>query len=412
MRGNRAIGLEETMQISEVTQVAETVLTRIRDATIAPHQKKELHRRFNRQELADLVGRTRSYLAKIEKELVEEKVLSPIEDKGPTRFEVKHVRELQQHFGTTPWRDPDLDEALVLAVSSLKGGVAKTTLTTYTAQHLASKGYRVLIVDMDNQASATATFGIIPDLEVSESQTVLGFFEGSQETLDYAIQETYWPGLDLIPTNLTAFNIEWSLAAELMKGGESTRDELLNLLRDGIETVKDNYDVVIIDCPPNLGTTSMNIFRAADALLIPTPAKLLDFSSTVQYLRMVDQYSEELGLSDGYKFIKMATTLYEGRFYNNQPNQQMKIRGIMKKIFGDMLLNAPFYKTNEIENAAASMTTVLEDRRPQKKALEMISRFCREVEAEILHTWPSKQKEAFDMKKALKEEAADMEDVA
>lgn len=397
------------MQIAKVAGFAETVLTRIRDATIAPLSSKQLQRRFTRQEVAELVGRSRNYLAKIEPELIDSGALSEVTEKGAARFEVKHVLEFQDHFGTRPWRNSELDEALVLAVSSLKGGVAKTTLTTHLAQHLACKGYRVLIVDMDNQASATATFGIIPDLEVKEDDTVLPFFEGREETLAYAIQNTYWPGLDLIPTNLTAFNIEWSLAAELMEGGADARNELLSLLKDGIDTIKDRYDVVIIDCPPNLGTTSMNIFRAADALLIPTPAKLLDFSSTVQYLRMVDRYSDELGLNEGYKFIKMATTLYEGRLYGDQPNQQMKIRGIMQKIFGDLMLDAPFYKTSEIENAAASMTTVLEDRRPQKKALDMISRFCMEVEAEILQTWPSKQKEAFEIKKALKQYTDDVE---
>ena len=395
------------MDLATAFRRCEAVIAELRKQAFLPEEEKTLRRRFNRPELAEYVDRNANYIARLEKQLIADGVLSELADQGQFKYEVKHIHELQAHFDTRPWRDPNLDDPLVMAVSSLKGGVGKTTVAIYTAQYLATKGYRVLVIDMDNQASATAVFGINPDRDLSPEETVLPYFEGGEETLDYAIRKTYFPGLDLVPTNLTAFNIEWSLAAELVRAEtDIEKDELTSLLRSGIDSVSENYDVVIIDSPPNLGTTTMNVLRAADAILVPSPARSLDFESTVTFLRMIIEHSGKLGIDRDYKFLKLACTLYEGRMYGDTPSSQKYLQDVMGVALEEYLVPQPFHKLAEVENSAASQSTVFEDYRPQKKARDQIERFCREIEYNILATWPSKAKEAFELRTSLDEAAA------
>lgn len=401
-----------TTTLTQTHLVAEKVLAGIRAQAVAPNSSKELGRRLNALEVGELVGKSKHTIYKGNTDLIESGVMSPLigPKSSQARYGVAHVRQLQEHFGTAPRRDPEIDECLVLGVASLKGGVGKSTIALYLAQHFATKGYRVALIDMDNQASTTASFGYIPDIDIVPEQTVLPFFEGATESLEYALMDTYWPGLQLIPTNLTAFNMEWSLAEQMMKApNQDALDELLSLLQDGVNSIRHLYDIIIIDSPPNLGTTMMNILRAADALVVPTPARLLDYSSTVQFLNMVSEHSQNLGISSGYKFVKLAVTLYEGRENKGIPNSQMNYFNMMQQTFGQMIMKRPFNKMAEIENAASSMRTVFEDERPDRRAMSMLVPFCEELESYVLSTWPSKQKDAHNL---LKKSTASLDQAA
>src|SRR3546814_3201438 len=90
-------------------------------------------------------------------------------------------------FGTRPWRAAT-DPGCVIAVQNFKGGVGKSTLAVHLAQYLAIKGYRVALVDCDSQASATTLFGYVPDLDLTEDDTLYPFLrEGERSSLDYAL---------------------------------------------------------------------------------------------------------------------------------------------------------------------------------------------------------------------------------
>lgn len=395
------------MDLATMHARAEKMMSMIREAAVAPNTQKTFARALSRVEVAQLVDRSPSRIANIEKELVEQGILSPLIQNSNVRmrYGIQHVHELQKHFGTQPWRDSEMDEPLVMAVSSLKGGVGKTTVALYTAQYLALKGYRVLLVDMDNQASTTAAFGIVPDMDLGADDTVLPFFEGGRQSLHYAIRKTYFPGLDLIPTNLVAFNIEWSLASEIFENRENPEEQqaLLSLLNDGINSVKDDYDIVILDSPPNLGVTTMSILRSVDAMVIPSPARVIDFSSTVQFMTLLNKYASQFGVRPKYKFLKMAITLYEG----SRLSSQRWLGDGMIDVFEGGIFKVPFVKMAEIENTASALKTVIEDERPQKKALSMVELFCKQIEAEMLGTWPSRQKEAFRLRKELEKHGLD-----
>lgn len=109
---------------------------------------------------------------------------------------------MREVLGTRPWREQG-DPPAIIAVQNFKGGVGKSTVSTHLAQYLAIQGYRVCLIDCDRQGSSTALFGYVPDLDIGEEQMLYPFFRNQeQSSLAYAIRETHWDGLYLVPVNL------------------------------------------------------------------------------------------------------------------------------------------------------------------------------------------------------------------
>ena len=145
----------------------------------------------------------------------------------------------------------------VIAVANQKGGVAKTTTCINLGASLVATKRKVLIIDFDPQANATVGSGIDKDdLELSSYHVLLG-----QASMQEAIQYSETGGYDVLPTSsdLTAAEVELmnTLVAREQK------------LRQALESVKDNYDYVLIDCPPSLNMLTLNAMVAADSVIIP-----------------------------------------------------------------------------------------------------------------------------------------------
>lgn len=369
----------------------ESVLRQIEESGRAPNNKKILERRWTMKEAAELVGRSSSSILKIQNQLISEGLLDCLEKNEITNriagYTLTQINQLRSHFKTFPRRDSSIDECLILAIQTFKGGVGKSVTSVAAAQYFSTMGYRVLLIDMDSQASATSSFGYIPDRDIDDLSTLLPYFRGEKDSLDYCIRKTYWEGLDIIPSNLQLYNSELGIAEQIRSLPEIEKNYVFTELKQGIDTVKDLYDVVILDSPPALGFTSMNILCAVDAIVVPTPPALYEFSSTVQYLRMIENVIEMINPEKEYKFIKILAT----DVFPNQINHR-EFLPIMQDVFGYHMMSKYFLHTTEIGNAAIDFQTALEVRRPQKRALSIINSFCREIEVEIWKTWPSKLK--------------------
>ena len=265
--------------------------------------------------------------------------------------------------------------------------MGKSTTCVNFAHYLALKGYRVLVVDTDSQATTTSMFGYVPDAEIDEDETVLPFLAGYQKTLEYAVRKTYWPNIDLIPACLSLYEAEIAIVVHLAaQEDEARRVAFFSELKYGIQTVADQYYVILLDSPPALGMISINVLLAADALLVPSAARMFDFSSTVQFFRMVKNYIGQLDAKKEYRWISVLTTLFDQRY-----ESQKQFFEVMRTCFGDSVFQRVFFHSAEVINSAAQFVGPYEQPKPNRKVLEMMDAVFGEIEVAVLKEWPSKR---------------------
>lgn len=378
------------VELSLLTRRAATVIERLRERVFAPNAEKRLDIRFNVRTAAEMVGRTEKAIRDAE---ADGRLPEPDKDTETGRrngYTLAQVNKMRDAFGTLPHRSPD-DPPLVLAVQNFKGGVGKSTIVSHLAQYFALKGYRVCVIDCDSQASTTAIFGMNPDVDVDEEEDTLYPFlrHGGPKSLHYALRATYWPGIALIPANLGLYDAEYEFAARMAR--EPTF--ILDRLRDGIATISDQFDVILLDPPPALGMISLSVLRAASALLIPAPPSNIDFASTAHFLKMMEATLTELAKYGGersYSFVKILASKM-----NDQKSAHVAIKRMMDAVFPQDMLQSVLKDSAEIDNATANLSTVYELTGPttrtetHKRCRVYLDAVGREIETLARKTWPS-----------------------
>ena len=344
--------------------------------------------RFPITRAAELVGRTSAAIRDAEKD----GRLPTVERTASGRrigYTLAEINQMRAVFGTRPWRTAN-DPLSVIAVQNFKGGVGKSTVSAHLAQFLAIRGYRVCLIDCDSQGSSTALFGYIPDLDIKEEDTLYPFFRNAEmASLAYAIRETHWDGLYLVPANLKLYSSEYELAARVAR----TEPNLLNRLAEGIASIGDHFDVVILDPPPALGTISLAVMRAANALLVPVPPTVVDFTSTTTFLAML--YETILALEERQLPVDLMWMRLVATRADEQKSIQRELLGLMRNLFGDTLLRTVLKDSAEIDNASARLMTVYELEHPvtsrdtYRRCMTYLNGVNAEVETQIRLTWPS-----------------------
>ncbi|KIX16362.1 AAA family ATPase [Paracoccus sp. 228] len=380
-------------ELTQLTSRASTVIQRLRERVFSPGHEKQLNLRFNVRTAAEMVGRTEKAIRDAEGDgRLQEPDKDP-ETKRRTGYTLGQVNQMRDVFGTLPHRASD-DPALVLAVQNFKGGVGKSTIVSHLSQFFALKGYRVCVIDCDSQASTTAMFGMNPDIDVDEEEDTLYPFlrHGGPKSLHYALRATYWPGIALIPANLGLYDAEYEFAARMAR--EPTF--ILDRLRDGVESIADQFDIIVLDPPPALGMLSLSVLRAANALLIPAPPNNIDFASTAHFLKMMESTLSELAEHGGareYNFVKIIASKM-----NDQKSAHLAIKRMMDAVFPQDMLQATLKDSAEIDNATANLSTVYELTGPatrtetHKRCRAYLDAVGREVELLTRKTWPSHHK--------------------
>lgn len=364
------------------------VLASLRARGVAEGETDRRAPRFPITRTAELVGRTAAAIREAEKD----GRLPQVERTASGRrigYTLAEINQMRGVFGTRPWRAPQ-DPVAVVAVQNFKGGVGKSTVATHLAQYLAIQGYRVCLIDCDSQGSATTMFGYVPDLDIAEDQTLYPFFRNAEMTsLAYAVRETHWDGLYLVPANLKLYSAEYELAARIARAERT----LLNRLAEGVASIADHFDAIVLDPPPALGTISLSVMRAANALLIPIPPTVVDFTSTTSFLAMLYETMgalEERGLPVELRWMRMLATRAD-----EQKSMQRELLGLMRNLFGEALLRTVLKDSAEIDNASARLMTVYELDQPvtsrdtYQRCLTYLNGVNAEVETLIRLTWPS-----------------------
>ena len=386
IRENSVPAIRAVDKLKDILASSENFLQKMHEMGIEPLERKQLQRIFSPSEAAAMVGRDRTSLARAEAELGF--VDTPRNPANNRRmgYTLEQVQAFRNHFGTLPWRDPASDDPLIIACQNFKGGVAKSTTCVNFAHYLALRGYRVLVVDGDSQATTTSLAGYMPDAEIPPEATILPYLNGEQTSLAYAVRHTYFPGIDLIPACLALYEAEISMVMRI--SGQPTaaqRIAFFSELRFGIQTVADAYDVILIDSPPGLGMISVNVLMAADILLVPSAARMFDFSSTVQFFRMVHNYIGQLDPDKTYRWISVLTTLFDRRY-----DSQKQFFEVMRACFGESVFQRVFFHSSAIINAAAQFNTPYEQPKPDRQVLQMMDAVFGDIELAILREWPSK----------------------
>lgn len=377
--------------LRSMTRSCEQMRDRVKSIVFKPEDRKILDLTFGPGVAAQLVGRTPEALAKAEKEgrLSPPKQLS----NGRRFYGLEDLTKIREALGIHVGKALD-EDAAVIAVQNFKGGVGKSTITKHFADYLALHGYKVLVIDCDPQASTTTMFDIQPETLLEDQQT-LGQFLSPRSTFDdfsLAMRDTAWPTIKIVPSSLGLQDAEWDLTATLREGGQAVR-EGLQRLRIGISTVIKDFDVILLDPPPAMGFLGLNVMAAATGLLIPVPARQLDYLSTIHFMDTIAENIEVLeanGTPVDYGFIRVVCSAYTP----SKPGENDMWK-MMQATYANFLLSQPILASEEIKNATQAFRSIYESKPSASHATyqrcrDNLDAVFGEVLYQVREQWPSK----------------------
>ncbi len=380
-------------RVKSIIKSCEDTLTTLEELGKAPNEKRICSRLYSVEEAAEMVGRNRTTLLRA----AEKGVVSPEKFKTSNKtkgYTLEEVNKLWDHFGTRPNAGKNR-KALIVAVQSFKGGVSKSVTSVYLSEYLAQRGYKVLLVDCDPQASATSTLGFMPDRCFTENDTMLPFFENRKKDLRYAIIPTYFPGISIIPSCLPFYEAEFKLAFGAAEADSPhSKRQYFHEISQGLSELRDEFDIILIDSPPALGMITINIIVAADAIIVPTPPSLYDFSSTVQYFKMICEVMEKIAPEKEYDFIKILATKA-----NLTRKNQKELYEIMQDNFTKTsMFDKEFKLINDLDKISTIFQTLYDLKKPSADCLAKLDSVFSQIEESIVEAWETREEESVKSK--------------
>jgi chromosome partitioning protein len=371
-------------------------LTALRAKLFPPKSAKAL-RRFSSGEAAFLIGVTDAYLRQLS--IAGHGPEPEVRPGGRRSYSLAQVNALRRFLSASDRRSYSPrrtggEPLQVLAVTNFKGGSGKTTTAAHLSQYLALRGYRTLAIDLDPQSSLSALFGLQPETDLAENETLYAAlrYDEHRRPLREVIRQTYFDGLDLVPANLELQEFEHDTPRMLARQDRGAGSLFFARLRQALDEVDGEYDVVVIDCPPQLGFLTLGALCAATGVVVTVHPQMLDVASMGQFLFMTSDLLEVVRRAGGtldYRFLRYLVTRYEP-----QDGPQAQVVGFLRTLFGERVLTNAMLKSTAVSDAGLTKQTLYEigrqgggSRGSYGRALEALDAVNAEIEQLIRRAW-------------------------
>ncbi|QEN86250.1 plasmid partitioning protein RepA [Labrys sp. KNU-23] len=361
-----------------------------------PNAMKSL-RSFSLAEVAYFLGVTQSNVKKLH--LEGKGPIPTTSSSGRRSYTAEQMLELRQYLDRhgradfkkyVPHRRAG-EKLQIISVVNFKGGSGKTTTAAHLAQHLALTGHRVLAIDLDPQASLSALHGIQPELDKNLSLYEALRYDDQKKPITQVIRPTNFPGLDIVPANLELQEYEYD--TPLAASNRASPDGRLFFTRitNALKEVEDRYDVVVIDCPPQLGYLTLTALTASTSVLITIHPQMLDVMSMSQFLLMLGGVLRSIskaGAEVRLQWFRYLVTRFEPI---DGPQTQMV--GFMQALFPQQMLKNPMLKSTAISDAGITNQTLYEVDRSQfirstyDRAIEALNAVNEEIATLVHKAW-------------------------
>jgi len=374
-------------------------LNMLRMEQYPPNAQKNL-RQFSLAEVAYFLGVTQSNIKKLH---LEGKGPEPTtSSSGRRSYTAEQMLELRDYLdkngrsGKTPYMPKRRvgEEMHVISVVNFKGGSGKTTTAAHLAQHLALRGHRVLAIDLDPQASLTALHGIQPELDEVPSLYESLRYDDERKPIKDVICSTNFPNLDIVPASLDLQEYEYDTPVALTSRNPQEGRAFFTRISTALKEVDDEYDIVVIDCPPQLGYLTLTALTASSSVLITVHPQMLDVMSMSQFLLMLGGIMKTIrdaGAEMKLKWFRYLVTRFEP---TDSPQKQMV--GFMQAMFPSQMLQSHMVKSTAISDAGITKQTLYEVERSQfvrstyDRAMNSLNAVNDELTALIHESWGRK----------------------
>ncbi len=295
------------------------------------------------------------------------------------KYTLQAINQLRT-LSNTRYSRPKGSKPLVIAISNLKGGVGKTQTAVDLGKKIAIEGLRALLLDFDAQGTATLiSSGLIPDLELKYEDTITNVLVSHPENIKEVVLKTHFDGFDIIPANLAIQDCDLLLPNPSDNNEEKNGSPYFRLAK-ALSTIKDNYDVILIDCGPNLGMLTLNAIIACDGMIIPIPPSMNDYSSFIMYTATLRNLFKNLS-NKKLEYLRIIISKHNGS------NESMQMENMMREQFGRYILSNHMCETVEVSKAANEIGTIYDVSKPRgsREAYRRAMQHLDDVNLEVIN---------------------------
>ncbi|MCY0852640.1 ParA family protein [Cupriavidus sp. D39] len=394
--------VDRTVPLEQISKFAEKVTiftSELRETILAPRPRKTAPI-FKTGEIAEMCNISHSQVQYLATKGSGELPAGTAAGTGRTRtftleearVWVQRVSDIYQTPLVTGIREP---KGKIIITAQLKGGSAKTTTTMCLAQALTLRGRKVLVVDLDPQASLSELCGLYAEKDVTPEDTVLPYIYDQEVEggLEERVQSTYWDGLDVIPAHTELIGAEFHLPAmQKTKPGF----KFWTVLRSGLEPLRKRYDYILMDTSPSLSYLNLNALLAADAMVMPMVPENLDFISSLSFWRLFSDVSKSFIKYEADKKYDFVSLLLSKVDYGRTSSAPI-VRAWAESAYENWLHSIEVPASSVMSTGALAFSTVFDvsGTHSAAKSLQRIRKplidYCRWVDEIFEEKWRNAQ---------------------